>query len=158
MRALTGMSLILALNFSLVFAAKPATKKQVYTFPGSLSELVPELEINKLVVNEDGVALSFVAWKYGDNKPVSSKGQVVCEFLGFKTYVDSTVKESKVTSLKVVVPKHTNSCFGSKYCWGWENAQQDGDYPEYSEYKKNRYGWIAPFMIFESITCADKII
>lgn len=158
MKALIGISLILSLNFSHTFAAKGVISKKVYNFPGSISELVPELGTNKLVVNEGGVSLNFVAWKYGDNKPVSSKGQVVCEFLGFKTYVDSTVKESKATSLKVIIPKHTNSCFGSKYCWGWENAQQDGDYPEFSEYKKNRYGWIAPFMIFESITCADKII
>lgn len=148
-----GLTLVSILNVTVSLAS---SDKEGVKFPGAISDLVPELDKDKLIVNQEG-GLAFVAWKYGQNAPISINGQEVCKFLGFKSYVDSTIKEVKALSLKVVIPEHTTNCVGAKYCWGWQNAQQDGDYPEYAKYTKNRYGWIAPFMIFDTITCADKI-
>lgn len=145
------MKLVAACLLSFSFSAFA-----VVTFPGATSDLVPELDTLKLKVNVAG-GLSFVAWTYDGQKPVAANGKKVCEFLGYSKYVDSLVREVKEPSLKVIIPVHTDNCVGQKYCWGWQNAQQDRAYPANAEYERNRYGWVTPFMVFESISCDDKI-
>jgi hypothetical protein len=134
--------------------ASSATAETV-TFPGGVSSTVPELNKSKFVIDYEG-GLSFLAWNYDSRRSVAAAGQEVCEFLGFKSYVDSTIKESTSNSMKVVIPKFfPNQPKEDKYSWGWENALQNNDVPSPNQFKHTRYGYFVPFMIFDSLTCKN---
>ena len=133
-----------------LFAFSISVMAETVTFPGAVSPTIPELDPKILAINHPGRKLYFTAWTFLAPVTVQSRGEKVCEFLGYKKYVSSLIQESTETSLPVVVITRRG------FTWGWQNSFQDTEYPKYgSNYRKVRGGFHVPFMIFKQITCEN---